>query len=99
MNKYEVMYIVDPKLTDEDVQKIADKYKKVITDQKGTVSKAEKWEKRKLAYEINDFQDGNYILMEFESNPDAPKELDRVMRINDEIIRHRIFRQDEVKQS
>jgi small subunit ribosomal protein S6 len=90
--KYEAFYIVKPDFTDEDVQKIADRFKTVVEDQGGTVEKAAKWDKRKLAYEIDDHKEGNYILMLFEAGPKVPQELNRLMRISDDVIRHRIFK-------
>lgn len=93
--KYEAFYIVKPEFTDADVQKIADKYKELIESKGGTVEKAAKWDKRKLAYEINGFKEGNYILMNFEADAAVPAELNRLMRISDDIIRHRVFKLDE----
>jgi small subunit ribosomal protein S6 len=90
--KYEAFYIVKPDLTDDGVQKIADRYKAVVEEHGGTVEKAGKWDKRKLAYEINDFKEGNYILMNFEADAKVPTELNRLLRISDDVIRHRIFK-------
>jgi small subunit ribosomal protein S6 len=89
--KYEAMYIVRPDLDDNEVQKIADRFKTVVEDHGGTVERAEKWDKRKLAYEIDDLREGNYIIMNFESEAKVPQELNRLMRISDDVIRHRIF--------
>jgi small subunit ribosomal protein S6 len=90
--KYEAFYIVAPELSDADVQKIADRFKGIVEQQGGTVESAAKWDKRKLAYEINGFKEGNYVLMNFEADAKAPQEIDRLMRISDDIIRHRIFK-------
>ena len=95
MQKYEAMAIVKPDINDGDVQKLADRFKGVIEEKGGTVEKAAKWDKRKLAYEINGFKEGNYVLFNFESKGDVPQELNRLMRINDDIIRHRIYTVDE----
>lgn len=95
--KYEVFYIVKADLTDADVQAIADRFKGIVEEQGGTVEKAAKWDKRKLAYEINNHKEGNYVLMLMEAGPKVPAELDRRMRISDDIIRHRIYKLDEVK--
>jgi small subunit ribosomal protein S6 len=89
--KYEAFYIVKPDLADADVQKIADRFKGVVEDKGGTVEKAGKWDKRKLAYELNGFKEGNYVLMNFEAPAALPKELNRLMQISDDIIRHRIY--------
>ena len=90
--KYEAFYIVKPDLADGDVQKIADRFKSVVEEHGGTVEKAGKWDKRKLAYEIEGFKEGNYVLMDFEAPPKLPQELSRLMRISDDVIRHRIYK-------
>ncbi|HRK22224.1 MAG TPA: 30S ribosomal protein S6 [Fimbriimonadaceae bacterium] len=90
--KYEAMYIVKPSLDDAEVQKLADRFKTVVEEKGGTVDAAAKWDKRKLAYEIDGFKEGNYILMNFECGPAVPHELNRLMGIHDDVIRHRIFK-------
>lgn len=90
--KYESMYIVKPDLSDADVAKIAERFKTVVTDKGGEVTQAGKWDKRKLAYEIDDHKEGNYILMLFQAPGDVPAELSRLMRISDDVIRHRIYK-------
>lgn len=97
IRKYEAFYIVDGSLEDQDVQKIADKFKAVVEKEGGSVEKASKWDKRKLAYEIDGHKDGNYILMHFDSAPSVPAELKRVMRNSDEIIRSRIYLREATK--
>lgn len=97
MTKYEAFYIVKPDLTDADVQKVADKFKALVEQLGGTVESAAKWDKRKLAYEINGFKEGNYILMHFEAPATAPLELNRLMGINDDVIRHRLYVREEIK--
>lgn len=93
--KYEAFYIVKPEFSDADVQKIADRFKTVVEEKGGTVAKAEKWDKRKLAYEINGFKEGTYIQMDFEAAAEIPAELNRLMRISDDVIRHRIYKQED----
>jgi len=96
MRHYEAMYIVDADTPDEGLESIIEKYKKVVTDGGGEVTEAGKWEKgrRQLAYEINKKREGMYLLMQFQANSEVPKELDRIFRINDEVVRHLIVRQD-----
>lgn len=89
--KYEAFYIVKPNLNDAEVQAIADKFKGVVETQGGSVEKAAKWDKRKLAYEINGLKEGNYVLMYFEAEAKIPAELNRQMRNSDDIVRHRIY--------
>ena len=90
--KYEAFYIVKPDFNDGDVQKIADHFKGVVESNGGSVEKAAKWDKRKLAYEVNGFKEGNYVIMNFEAPAALPAELGRLMRINDDVIRHRIYK-------
>jgi small subunit ribosomal protein S6 len=93
---YEALYIVRPELKEADIAKIAERFSKVVTDNGGTVSKAALWEKRKFAYEINDIKEGNYIIMNFEAPGTVPAELNRLMRISDDVLRHTIVKQEEV---
>jgi len=89
--KYEAFYIVKPDVTESDVQKVADKFKGIVETNGGTVERAGKWDKRKLAYEINGFKEGTYVLMNFEAGPKVPAELGRLLGISDDVIRHRIY--------
>jgi small subunit ribosomal protein S6 len=89
--KYEAFYIVRPDLTEADLQKIADRFKGIVETNGGEVESAAKWDKRKLSYEINGLKEGNYILMNFEAAPHVPAELNRLMRISDDVIRHLII--------
>jgi small subunit ribosomal protein S6 len=93
---YEAMYIVDADTPDENLDEIIEKYKKVVVDAGGEVSDVARWEKgrRSLAYEIKKKREGMYLLMQFTSNTEVPKELDRIFKINDDIMRHLIVRQD-----
>ncbi len=97
MRHYEAMYIVDAELTDEQLDPIMDKYKKVVSDMGGVVGETGKWEqgRRRLAYEINRRREGIYVLMNFEANADVPAELDRVFKISDDVFRHIIVRQND----
>ena len=101
MRHYEAMYIVDADTSDEAYDTIIEKYKKVVADGGGEVSEAGKWEKgrRQMAYEIKHDnkkkREGLYILMQFTSESKVPKELDRIFRISDEVIRHIIVRQND----
>ena len=100
MRHYEAMYIVDAELADEQLEPIMEKYQKIVAGMGGTVGETGKWEqgRRKLAFEIDKRREGMYILMNFESGPDVPLELDRVFRISDDVFRHVVVRQDEDEQ-
>ncbi len=92
--KYETIFIVRPDLSEEDTAAIVEKFKTLAADH-GTVESVDEWGKRRLAYEINDFNDGYYVLMNFTAAPDFPAELDRVYKITDGIIRSIIVCKDE----
>ena len=83
---YEVVYIIDPMLSEEDTAALVAKFK-TLAEQNGSAVEVEEWGKRKLAYEINDRTEGYYVLMTFSSEPSFPRELDRVLRITDGIMR------------
>lgn len=94
---YEAMYIVDAETPDEGLEPIIEKYKKIVADGGGEVVEAGKWERgrRPMAYEISKKREGIYILMQFQSDAAVPKELDRIFRISDDVIRHLVVRQNE----
>lgn len=84
--KYEVLYILNPNLTEEETQGIVEKFKTLI-EQNGVVDEMEEWGKRKLAYEINYLSEGYYVLVKFTSGPEFPAELSRILGITDGVIR------------
>ena len=84
--KYEVLYVLNPNLTEEETQAIVEKFKTLI-EQNGTVDEMEEWGKRNLAYEINYLTEGYYVLVKFTSGPELPAELDRILGITDGVIR------------
>ena len=84
--KYEVLYVLNPNLTEEETQAIVEKFKTLI-EQNGTVDEMEEWGKRKLAYEINYLTEGYYVMVKFTSGPELPAELDRILGITDGVIR------------
>ena len=84
--KYEVLYVLNPNLSEEETQGIVEKFKTLI-EQNGTVDEMDEWGKRKLAYEINYLSEGYYVLVKFTSGPEFPAELDRVLGITDGVIR------------
>ena len=90
MRDYEIMYIIKPDLEEEKVQAVVDKFSTLITDNKGEIVTADKWGKRRLAYEIKDYREGIYILVNFKGEPGTVKELDRLMKISDDILRFMI---------
>ena len=88
MRKYETIFILHPSLDEEAVKANIEKFKGVIENGGGTIENVDFWGKRKLAYEIAKVNEGFYTLINFEANTELPKELDRVFRITDGVIRH-----------
>ena len=83
---YEVVYIVDPAQGEEGIASIVANFKS-LAEQNGSAVEVEEWGTRKLAYPINYKNDGYYVLMSFTSEPAFPRELDRILRITDGIMR------------
>ena len=93
-NSYETIFIIDASLEEDKIAAVKEKFTSLIAAN-GTVSNVDDWGKRRLAYEINDKTEGYYVLVDFESDGEFPKELDRQYRINDAILRTIIIRKDE----
>lgn len=85
---YETLYIVSASTTEEQLDSIISKYNQVVTDQGGEVVAAGRWDRRRLAYEIKGQREGIYLILYFLAEPSVSKEVDRVMRISEEVIRH-----------
>jgi small subunit ribosomal protein S6 len=88
MRKYETVFILHPSLDEEAVKANVEKFKGVIENGGGVIENVDLWGKRKLAYEISKVNEGYYVLFNFNSEPELPKELDRIFRITDTVIRH-----------
>ena len=93
MAKYEVMFIIDPILEDEKKNAVVERVQEIINAD-GEVSSVDTWGMRKLAYPINKKNEGYYVVVEFNASADLPKELDRRLRISDNVIRHIIINND-----
>lgn len=90
MKAYELLFFVAP-TTDESARSaVMERIQGTITESNGTVDNVDEWGKRKLAYEINGITDADYTLVDFHSNPADIAELDRILRINDSVMRHMI---------
>ena len=87
---YETIFIADLSLGEEGVAALVEKFKALI-EKNGTIAKVDEWGKRRFAYPINDKNEGYYVLVEFESAPDFPAELDRIYRITEGVMRSLII--------
>ena len=92
---YEVMYIVRPDLEDADVDKLIEGFEQTVTNGGGNVRSTEKWGRRKLAYTVRKFNDGNYILMTIDADGKLVAELERRLRVTEQVIKFITVRMDE----
>ena len=91
---YEAVYILNPELNEEQIAALVERFKGVV-EANGTVSEIDEWGKRRLAYPINDLMEGYYVLMTFTAAAAIPAELDRLFRINDNVMRSMIISKDQ----
>jgi small subunit ribosomal protein S6 len=94
---YEVIFIVDPDTADDEVMQLSEGIQKIITSQGGSITKTEMMGKRQLAYEINHKRNGTYVLLEVEGSGAEIAEVERRMRVNDQILRYMTIRVDEMR--
>ncbi len=92
MNKYEVVYIIDPAVEDEARKALIARFNDLITGNGGSVDKVEEWGKRRLAYAIDYKTEGYYVLVNFQAEADLPKELERNLQISDSVIRYQVIK-------
>ena len=92
--KYEVLYIIDATLEEEQKDALVEKFKAMV-EAEGTLTGIDEWGKRRLAYPINDMAEGYYVLMNCECKPELPAELDRVFKITEGILRSLIIAVEE----
>ena len=95
LKAYELLFFVDPTITDETRAGVMKRIEVAITENGGAVDNVDNWGKRKLAYEIDKLTEGDYTLVNFHADPTQIAELDRVLRINDAVKRHMIVRRPE----
>ena len=96
MREYELMFIIDPRLTDEEIVGLGDQYKEMIQAAGGDVWREESWGKRKLAYQINKLSEGSYMLFHIHSEDGGVfTEVEQRMRQNERVLRYMTVRLDE----
>lgn len=95
MNKYEVMYILNSQLEEEKRVELVESIHSIITNQKGEVVKVDEWGMKDFAYEIDHMTKGYYVVTKFLADVDTVKEFDRLLRINSNVVRYMIIRDEE----
>ena len=95
--KYELVYIVSPEATDEQVAEVHTQVDAVVQRLGGQLEKTENWGRRKLAYEIGRHKEGTYVLEVIQGTGELMKEIDRRLKVLDSVIRHLTVRVDETQ--
>lgn len=95
MNKYEIMYIIRPDIEEDAQTALIERFNTVLTDNGAEIKKVDEKGKRRFAYEINNYRDGFYIVINFSSDVEAINEFDRQAKFSDDIVRHIIVREDD----
>ena len=95
MNKYELALIVNAKIEDEARAEVVEKTKGYIKRFGGTITEVDEWGKKRLAYEIQKMREGFYYFIKFDAEADCPAELEKRVRIQDNVLRFLCVRQDE----
>ena len=95
MRKYEIMYIIRPDIEEEAKTALVERFNKVLTDNGAEIAKVDEKGKKRLAYEINDYRDGYYVIINFTGEEAAINEIDRLAKFSDDIIRHMAIREDD----
>ena len=94
INSYETLFIIDATLADDEIKAVCEKFVARI-EKNGTVKEVNEWGKRRLAYPINDKNEGYYVLINFESDANFPAELERRFSINENIMRSIVIRHED----
>ena len=90
-HNYELMFIADPEMDDNGLKKLTDQHMEIVTKEGGSVDNIDIWGRRKLAYEIGKTE-GNYVVVTYSCEPATSDELDRVLNLNESIVRTKILR-------
>ena len=92
MNKYEVMYVIDPTLEDSVRNELISYFSGIVEKNAGMIDRIDEWGKRRLAYAINYKTEGYYVLMYIQGPSELPRELERNFKINDKVLRYLVIR-------
>lgn len=95
MQEYELIYIVAPTVEEEGQTVLNERVGTMITNLKGEIAEVKPWGRRRLAYPIKSFREGNYVEMQLKLDPQAVAELERNMRLNESVIRYLLIRKGE----
>lgn len=94
MRNYEIMYIVRPDIEEAQTKETVERFNKILTDNGAEVTETQEKGKKRLAYEIDDFSEGFYVILKLQAEKQALDEFNRLSSINDNILRSMIVRED-----
>ena len=95
MRQYELVFIISPDLDEEALEAMIEKVKGILETNGAEIVKLDKWGKRRLAYEIKNYREGFYVIINFKGDAAVCLELDRILKITEPVIRHMVIREEE----
>jgi small subunit ribosomal protein S6 len=95
MRIYEELFIIKPDAPEEEIDQFVEQLRTQLTAAGATVDKVEKWGKRRLAYRVDKYREGSYVLLQFTAGPESVKELERRLRVSDSVLKFLTVRIDE----
>lgn len=95
MRKYEIMYIIRPDIEEEAQKDLIERFNTILKDRGAEIEKVNEMGKRRLAYEIDNYRDGYYVVVNFKSDENAVNEFSRLAKYSDDIVRHIVVRDDD----
>lgn len=90
--RYELMLILDPRLEESTIQATVDRFLGVVRERGGEVAKVDTWGRKRFAFEMRHLEEGFYVVADLDTDPATVAELDRQMRLADELVRHKFVR-------
>lgn len=95
MNSYELLYIMKPTVEEEARAALIARFADIVKNDNGEVENIDEWGMRKLAYAIDYISEGYYVLMNFKANPDLPAELERNLKISEDVMRFMVVKKEQ----
>ncbi len=95
MRHYETLFIISPEVSEDDIDRLLDRYVGILEERGGFVAKVDKWGRRRLAYEVKKFRKGYYVLFDYGAEPPAVAEMERNFKIDEKVIRYLTVKQDD----
>jgi small subunit ribosomal protein S6 len=93
LNKYESIFIINPEIGEDNTKAIVEKFKTML-ESSAQLESIDEWGKRKLAYPINDIGEGYYVMLNFSAEPEFPRELERIYKITDGVLKYLVIKKD-----